>query len=202
MGAYAPVEDCGEDVLRQVEDRILLPTLRGLASEGRPFRGALYVGLMMTAQGPMVLEYNARFGDPEAQVILPLITSDLLQELAAISEGSLAHGELDWKEGASVGVVACSEGYPGVPVVDRKIKGLEEALAVEGVEIFHSGTRRAPRRTAIASGGRVLTVVGHGQDREAARAVAYEALSRIRLEGMHFRRDIAAGNRQVLLTSV
>ncbi len=200
MGAYAPVDDVGEDDLRDIEDRILRPTLRGLASEGRPFRGVLYVGLMMTGSGPRVLEYNARFGDPEAQVLLPLLRTDLLAEMASIAEGSLAPGEVDWEDGCSVGVVASSEGYPGVPVVDRKVKGLEQAQEMEGVDVFHAGTRKAPRRTVLTAGGRVLCVVGRGPDRSAARARAYEALAHIQFDGMHNRRDIAGGDRQAMIS--
>jgi phosphoribosylamine--glycine ligase len=192
MGAYAPLDDVDEDDIRDIEDRILLPTLRGLATEGRPYRGVLYAGLMMTADGPMVLEYNARFGDPEAQILVPLLRSDLLTEMASIAEGSLAHGELDWHDGSSVGVVACSEGYPDVPVLDRKIKGIDEADALDGVDVFHAGTRKAPRKTVLTGGGRVLAVVAQGRDRDAARTLAYEALAKIQFEGMHFRTDIAA----------
>lgn len=196
MGAYSPVGDIEEETLQLIEDRILRPTLRGLASEGRPYRGVLYVGLMMTADGPMVLEYNARFGDPEAQVMLPLLTSDLLTEMASIAEGSLAHGEMDWHDGATVGIVACCDGYPGAPVVGAKIKGLEEALAGEGIEIYHSGTKKAPKRTYLTDGGRVLTVVARGSSRDDAAARAYSALSQITFEGMHYRTDIAGARPQ------
>jgi phosphoribosylamine--glycine ligase len=192
MGAYAPLDDVAEDDIRDIEERILLPTLRGLATEGRPYRGVLYAGLMMTDEGPMVLEYNARFGDPEAQILVPLLQSDLLDEMAAIAEGSLAHGELDWHDGCSVGVVACSEGYPGTPEIDRKIKGIDAAQEMDGVDVFHAGTRKAPRKTVLTAGGRVLAVVAQGPNRAAARALAYEALEKIQFEGMHFRNDIAA----------
>ena len=198
MGAYAPVDNVGEDILREVEQRILQPTLRGLATEGRPYRGVLYAGIMMTEQGPMVLEFNARFGDPEAQIILPLLSGSLLEEMASIAEGSLTSGELDWHDGCSVGVVACSEGYPGTPVVDRKIKGIEKAEALESVQVFHAATRKAPRRTVLTSGGRVLTVVAQGTDKEDARARAYEAMGLIEFEGMYYRQDIAGENQQVV----
>ncbi|MFQ5671132.1 MAG: phosphoribosylamine--glycine ligase [Acidobacteriota bacterium] len=198
MGAYGPVEGADENTLRDIEDRILQPTLRGLAAAGRPYRGVLYVGIMMTAEGPMVLEYNARFGDPEAQVLIPLLSGDLLADMASIAEGSLTPGMMDWHEGTVVGVVACSEGYPGPPQVGRKITGLEEAAQVEGVAIFHSGTRRAPRRVILTAGGRVLTVSARGADRAQARARSYQALGKIHFEGMHFRTDIADPGPQAL----
>ncbi|MFQ5718310.1 MAG: phosphoribosylamine--glycine ligase [Acidobacteriota bacterium] len=200
MGAYSPVDDIEEEMLLQIEDQILRPTLRGLAAEGRPYRGVLYVGLMMTADGPLVLEYNARFGDPEAQVLLPLLTSDLLTEMASIAEGSLAPGEMDWKDGVSVGVVACSEGYPGPPVTGQKIKGLADLADDASIQIFHSGTRKAPKRTFLTNGGRVLTVVAHGDNRAAAAARAYQALAQITFDGMHFRSDIAGGGSMALAT--
>ena len=195
MGAYAPVDGVGEEILRDVEDRILYPTLRGLAAEGRPYRGVLFAGIMMTEQGPMVLEFNARFGDPEAQILLPLLNTDLVAEMASIAEGSLASGEMDWHDGCSVGIVACSEGYPGTPVVDRKIKGIEEAEAMEGVQVFQAGTRKAPRRTVLSAGGRVLAVVAQGSDREEARTRAYAGMEQIQFEGMHYRLDIAGESR-------
>ena len=190
MGGYAPAADAEEALLRQIEDEILRPTLRGLAAEGRPYRGVLYAGVMLTAGGPRVLEFNARFGDPEAQILLPLLTSDLLAEMASIAEGSLRAGDMEWADASTVGIVACSAGYPGPVALDRRIEGLDAVGRLEDVELYHSGTRRAAKRAFVTAGGRVLTVVGRGATREAAASRAYDALGRLRFEGMHYRTDI------------
>ena len=190
MGGYAPAADVDEALLRQIEDRILRPTLRGLAAEGRPYRGVLYAGVMLTSDGPRVLEFNARFGDPEAQILLPLITSDLLEEMGSIAEGSLRGGDVEWADASTVGIVACSAGYPGPPLLEQRIEGLDAVGRLEDVEVYHSGTRRAAKRAFVTAGGRVLTVVGRGSTREAAADRAYGAIGRLNFEGMQFRTDI------------
>jgi phosphoribosylamine--glycine ligase len=206
MGAVVPVPDASTALLEEVAERILRPAVRGLAAEGRPFRGALYAGLMLTREGPRVIEFNARFGDPETQALLPLLESSLLELLWACAEPTGAalppHGrgggtqpgdrpqlrelELRWRPAAACCVVAAAEGYPG-----SYARGIPIDLGSESPRalVFHAGTGRAGGRL-VTSGGRVLAVTGLGADPERARAAAYERLSRISFEGMHYRRDI------------
>ena len=169
---------------------IVAPTLRGLAEEGRPYRGVLYVGLMVTGTGAQVIEYNCRFGDPEAQAILPLLESDLAALCLATARGELAGADVRWSGGSAVCVVLASGGYPGDYRTGLPISGLNEAAACPGVTVFHAGTARRGEEMCTA-GGRVLNVVGVGPDFAAARARAYEGVSRIAFDGMHYRRDIA-----------
>jgi phosphoribosylamine--glycine ligase len=151
--------------------------------------GVLYCGLMMMAKGPMVLEFNARFGDPETQAILPRMETDLVEALEACVEGRLSATEFRWKPGASACVVAASQGYPGSYESGKVIAGLEEAARIPGVEIFHAGTRLEDGQYKT-SGGRVLGVAATGDSLEEALGSAYEAMGRISFEGMVFRRDI------------
>jgi phosphoribosylamine--glycine ligase len=151
--------------------------------------GVLYCGLMMTARGPMVLEFNARFGDPETQAILCRLDCDLLATLEACVEGRLSETELHWKPGASACVIAASAGYPGSYVTGRTINGLEDAARVPGVEIFHSGTALVDGHY-VTEGGRVLGVTAAAATLDQSLALAYEALGQIEFEGMYYRRDI------------
>jgi phosphoribosylamine--glycine ligase len=172
---------------------IIWPALRGLAAEGRPFRGVLYAGLMVTDLGPKVLEFNARFGDPETEVILPRIVSDLAAVLAAATaRGELeAFSPLEVKAEVCAGVVLCSAGYPGVSVGGKVISGLTEAARVPGVELFHAHTEQEGDRL-LAAGGRVIVVTATAPSLTDALGRAYEAANRIDFDGKHFRRDIGS----------
>jgi phosphoribosylamine--glycine ligase len=192
MGAYSPSPLCTPQVTRHVFDKVMLPTVRGMAREGRPFRGVLYAGLMLTEdRGPQVLEFNCRFGDPETQVVLQRFGEDLAPWLCGAAAGRLPPGEPKWDPRVAVSVVLASPGYPGSYPQGAAITGLEEAAALPDVVVFHAGTRRTDAGL-VTAGGRVLNVCALGADIAAARARAYEAVARIRFEGMHFRRDIAA----------
>jgi phosphoribosylamine--glycine ligase len=168
---------------------IVQPTIDGMASEGTPFVGVLFVGLMMTARGPMVLEYNTRFGDPETQAVLLRMESDLYEAFEACVEGRLSETEFRWTPGASVCVVAASGGYPGKYETSKTIEGLDAAAEVPGVVVFHAGTRFT-HGAHFTTGGRVLGVSAADAMLETALAKAYSAMDRIAFEGMVFRRDI------------
>jgi phosphoribosylamine--glycine ligase len=189
MGAFTPVADAGSQLMDRVVGQILEPTLAELHRRGLDYRGLLYLGLMLTGDGPKVLEYNCRFGDPETQVVLPVFAGDLYELLAGAADGALpVRGELG-HAGAAVGIVLASEGYPSDPAKGRTIEGLED-LGDEAL-VFHSGTRRHRGRW-LTAGGRVLCAVGRGEDLATARRHAAELVSRIRFEGSHHRSDIAA----------
>jgi phosphoribosylamine---glycine ligase len=189
MGVYTTDSILDEKMRAWVVNHIAQPTIDGIAAEDAPFVGVLYCGLMMTARGPMVLEYNTRFGDPETQAILVRLESDLLDALEACVEGKLSETELRWKPGASACVVAASSGYPGSYTTGHPIRGLDEAARVPGVEIFHAGTSLVDC-TYLTSGGRVLAVTATSDSLRAALDSAYEAMGKIHFEGMYFRRDI------------
>jgi phosphoribosylamine--glycine ligase / phosphoribosylformylglycinamidine cyclo-ligase len=190
MGGYAPSSSLTEEMIEVVTAGVLQATIDGMRRRGTPFVGILYAGLMLTAEGPQVLEFNARFGDPETQLLLPLLESDLVDVMLACIEGRLSAGDVRWRPACSVGVVMASGGYPGSYAKGKVITGLEEAAASAGM-IFHAGTQRPDDRT-VTSGGRVLTVVATAADREAARSRAYRAVSKIHFEDMQIRTDIAA----------
>jgi phosphoribosylamine--glycine ligase len=189
MGAFAPSALADEDLLDCVRDTIVLPTLEGMRAEGREFRGFLYAGLMVTATGPRVVEFNVRLGDPEAQVVLPMIDGDLAPLLEAAAEGNLGQDTCRVRDWPHVGVVLASRGYPDRAETGQVITGLGEAEQVPGVTVFHAGTARRGG-DLVTSGGRVLTVVGTGTDFRQATARAYEAAGKIRFDGMQYRRDI------------
>jgi phosphoribosylamine--glycine ligase len=189
MGAYSNDGMVDDQMREWILNHIALPTVSGMAAEEAPFAGVLYIGLMMTARGPMVLEFNARFGDPETQAILARLDSDLLGALEACVGGRLSETELRWKAGASACVIAASAGYPGSYVAGRTISGLEEAARVPGVQVFHSGTAQREGHF-VTDGGRVLGVTAAAPDLERSLSQVYEALSRIKFEGMYYRRDI------------
>jgi phosphoribosylamine---glycine ligase len=193
MGAISPVPDVDDGTRRAIVEAVLRPTVRALEAEGVRYRGVLYAGLMLTAGGPQVLEFNCRFGDPEAQAVLPRLVANFPEVLLACVEGNLGPYRLDWTPEACVAVVLASGGYPGPIETGKPIAGLAEAAEVEGVHVFHAGTRRRADGTVQTAGGRVLTVAALGDGLEEARARAYQAASLIRFEGMHHRRDIGIG---------
>ncbi len=191
MGAYAPVLDVSPDILGRIIDEILEPTVWAMAQEGRPYRGVLFAGLMLTPEGPQVLEFNVRLGDPEAQVLLPLLESELVDAADAVLSGRVERWAPRWRPESAVCVVLGSEGYPEAPRIGRTITGLEEAAALDEVHVFHAGT--AARAGQVTSaGGRVLNVVGVGPTLRDARDRAYRAVDLVRYDGKIFRRDIAA----------
>ena len=189
MGAFSPAQQVTPEVAREVEERVLLPAIRELARRGRPFRGALYAGLMLTPEGLRVLEFNARLGDPETEPILMRLRGDLVPALLAAARGDLSRVSVDVDPRPAVGIVLAAEGYPARPVMGDVLAGLDGPFE-EGVQVFHAGTGLAPDGGVVSTGGRVLTACALGDDLAAARTRAYAALARIRLRGGHYRRDI------------
>jgi len=189
MGAFCPSPLIDTATAERILDEIVLPTIGGMAAAGHPYCGFLYCGLMMTSEGPRVIEFNARLGDPEAQVILPAIDEDLLPHLVDGSRGALKSGVCRVRADAHVGVVMASGGYPDLFEIGKTIDGLDEVASLPGVWVFHAGTAQRGE-TLVTSGGRVLTVVGRGPDFRAARTRAYDAVARITFDNAHFRRDI------------
>ena len=189
MGAFAPSPLVDDDLRSRILHEIVEPVLRGMRANGTPYIGFLYAGLMLTCAGPKVIEFNVRFGDPEAQVVMPLIASDLHPLLAAAADGSLGENSVAFKPQASVGVVLASRGYPGEAATGQRIEGLEDAASTDGVTIFHAGTAMKDNYV-VTAGGRVLTVVAVGDDYAQARSRAYEAAGRVHFDGMQYRRDI------------
>ncbi len=187
MGAYAPLPWTPPDIVDDVLGRVVRPTLAEMAGRGTPFAGLLYVGLALTAAGPRVVEFNARFGDPETQVVLALLETPLAGLLHAASTGSLAgHPPLSWRDGAAVTVVLAAAGYPSTPRAGDVLTGAD----LPGV--LHAGTRRREDGAVVSTGGRVVSVVGTGETLAAARTAAYELVGRVHLDGGHHRTDIAA----------
>lgn len=189
MGAYAPAPFVTPELLQEIQRIILQPAVDGLRREGIPYVGVLYAGLMLTAQGPRVLEFNCRFGDPETQVILPLLESDLVEVIQACIAGKLKEVRLECRPAHAVTVVLASRGYPGSYDKGMVIQGMERVEAMEDVVIFHAGTRRAGQNL-VTNGGRVLNVTAVGQSLAEAVARAYEAVQPISFDGMHYRQDI------------
>ncbi|SFF96665.1 phosphoribosylamine--glycine ligase [Desulfotomaculum arcticum] len=187
MGAYAPAPVLTEAQKQEVMEKVMIPTVRGMAQEDRPYKGVLYAGLMMTEKGPKVLEFNARFGDPEAQPILMMLESDLDDVIGAILAGELNKVNLRWSEGAAVCVVLASGGYPGDYAKGLEISGLD--AMPENVVAFHSGTAMRNGRV-VTAGGRVLGITAKSGSISEAIDQAYQGVSRVRFEGMHYRRDI------------
>ncbi len=188
MGAYSPAPVVSAALEREIRDTILQPCVDEMARRGAPYRGVLYAGLMITDEGPRVIEFNCRFGDPEAQVVLPRMTGDLVPVLRACCEGSLDDVQLAWDPRPCVTVVLASGGYPGPYEKAKAISGLADAEA-EGATVFHAGTRRVGD-AIVTSGGRVLSVTALGDDIPQAIDNAYRAVGKIRFEGAHFRTDI------------
>jgi phosphoribosylamine---glycine ligase len=192
MGAYAPLPWAPPGLAEEVQRTVLQPAVDELRGRGMPYRGLLYAGLSLTAAGPRVVEFNARFGDPETQVVLDRLASPLAGLLAAAASGSLAGATPpQWAPGAAVTVVIAAEGYPGRPASGDQITGLLEAERTPGAYVLHAGTRTDDAGHLVSAGGRVLNVVGTGPDLAAARAVAYQAASKIEMRGGWFRTDIA-----------
>jgi len=195
MGACTPVPGFGSVELERTAAEVFEPIAWRMARDGVPYAGVLYAGLMLTADGPMVLEFNARFGDPEAQVLLPMLDGDLAPALLGVATGNrgLMEGSLALRPGAAVGVVIASEGYPEAPITGRRIDGAEPASASDDGDrlVFHAGTRRVAGGFE-SIGGRVLTVVGRGADHASARERAYAAVAEVGLDGGSYRADIAA----------
>ncbi len=191
MGAYSSDDVISPDLDRTILRTIVRPTIEALGASGLVYRGFLYFGLMLTAAGPKVLEFNCRLGDPETQALLTRIDGDFAEALAASTQGRLGGVDIAWKPGASVCVVMASGGYPGRFSTEKMITGLEEAAAVPNAVVFHAGTRWDDSKYHT-TGGRVLGIAAHGANLADARRIAYTAVERIRFEGAHYRRDIAA----------
>jgi phosphoribosylamine--glycine ligase len=189
MGAYSPAPILDAAITARVMTEIIEPTLRAMKADGAPYKGVLYAGLMITAAGPKLIEYNVRFGDPECQVLVPRLMSDLVPALMASRDGVLKSLDLRWYPDAALTVVMAARGYPGTYAKGSVIEGLDAAAAVEGVEIFHAGTKREGDRI-VANGGRVLDVTAVGSTVRAARTRAYEAIARINWREGFFRHDI------------
>ncbi|MEJ2555782.1 MAG: phosphoribosylamine--glycine ligase [Anaerolineae bacterium] len=192
MGCYAPAPLIVPSLLDEIVRAVLQPTVDGLQAEGAPYVGVLYAGLMITKSGPRVLEFNCRFGDPETQVILPLLESDLLDVLEACLDGTLHQEQVHWRTGAATTVVAASEGYPASYPKGREITGLEQAASLPGVVVFHAGTGWAEDGRLVTNGGRVLAVTGIDADLDRSIDRAYQGMREIHFQGMHFRQDIGA----------
>ena len=189
MGVYSTDTMLDPQMREWIMHHIVQPTIDGMAAEDTPFVGVVYCGLMMTARGPMVLEYNARFGDPETQAILVRLESDLLDGLEACVEGRLSESAFHWRPGASACVVAASQGYPGSYTTGQVITGFDEAAKIAGVEVFHAGTTLLDGNY-LTSGGRVLAVTAAADSLENALGLAYEGIGKIHFDGMYYRRDI------------
>ena len=186
MGAYAPAPRATPDLLREVEEKVLRPTLEGLRARGIEYRGVLYAGLMLTSEGPKVLEFNCRFGDPETEVLVPLLETPLWDLLGAAADGDLSNLSMQIRKGAALTVVVAAPGYPAQPILGQKI---EIGKGGVGSVVFHAGTKKEGPEVVV-SGGRVLAGTGWGDDLRTARERAYEAVERVSFAGMYFRGDI------------
>ncbi|MBU0604833.1 MAG: phosphoribosylamine--glycine ligase [Candidatus Omnitrophica bacterium] len=196
MGAYSPAPIVTDDLLRKVMDKAIYPVINHLASEGKPYKGVLYAGIMVTDNGPYVLEFNVRFGDPETQAIMPRLKSDLVELIERAIDGKLGGYALDWNPRPCVSVAVVSGGYPGDFVKGMEIRGLSQAAGMKEVVIFHAGTKSGRRATDgsrlfITSGGRVLNITALGSDYRSAIDHCYEAVRAVHFDKMHYRTDIA-----------
>ncbi len=189
MGAYAPAPVIDRALAAQIMEQIIHPTIQALANEGLGFKGVLYAGLMLTSDGPKVLEYNVRFGDPEIQAILPLLKSDLIPMLDDAVEGRLSTTQCQWESGSSVCVVLASAGYPGDIQIGKEIRGTDAFKDRRDVLVFHAGSKKEKQKF-VSWGGRVLNVVATGPDLEQALKRAYEAIGPVQFDGMVYRKDI------------
>lgn len=190
MGAYSPTPVISSALLTQIERDIFVPVVDGLLREGIEYQGCLYAGLMITANGPKVLEFNCRFGDPETQPLMMRLKTDLIEVLLAMCEGKLDQITLDWDRRPAICVVATSKGYPGKYSTGVPITGIDQADATPDVKVFHSGTK-LNGKTLVTDGGRVLGVTALGANITDARRRAYAAMDKIKFDGMHYRKDIA-----------
>lgn len=191
MGAYSTDDLLPEELRKRVTANIVEPTLRGLASDGLPYQGFLYIGLMLTKSGPQVLEFNCRLGDPEAQAIVARMNFDLAEVLKDVAGGKLDASKLRWKQGASACVVLASGGYPGKFEAGKRITGLTAVGQNSGAKVLHAGTKRDGVHL-VTSGGRVLGVTASGSSLNAALSIAYKACSKVQFDGMHYRKDIGS----------
>ena len=189
MGTYAPAPVMTPEMIDRATEEILKPTLAAMAKEGRPYSGCLYLGLMITEEGPKVVEFNARFGDPETQVVLPLLDGDLIQIMCACADGTLADVPIHWKDGAAVCVVLTAGGYPASYEKGNEIHGIADAEKT-GALVFHAGTAEKEGKL-VTNGGRVLGVVGMGEDIASAVHSAYAAVEKISFKDAYYRKDIA-----------
>jgi phosphoribosylamine--glycine ligase len=192
MGAYSPLGDLSDAEVDALRATVLEPVVAELARRGAAYQGLLYAGLVLTPDGPKVLEFNCRFGDPETQALLPRLTGDLAGLLAAAADGDLTAGRVGWDARACVTVVLASGGYPGPYRTGLPVTGLEAAAAT-GAHVYHAGTVLDAGGAVVTAGGRVLAISALGADVAAARALAYEAADQVRFDGVHYRRDIATG---------
>jgi phosphoribosylamine--glycine ligase len=192
MGAYSPVPIVDATLEEEVWATCVRPAVEAMAGLGAPYRGVLFAGLMLTADGPKVLEYNCRFGDPETQVLLPRLATGPASLFAACADGDLGEARAEWRGDAAVTVVMASGGYPGSYATGVPVEGIDDADALEGVTVFHAGTARDADGRLVTAGGRVVAVTATGGDVAAARERAYAGVDLIRFEGAHARRDIAA----------
>jgi phosphoribosylamine--glycine ligase len=189
MGTISPATNLSLDVHKLIMHDIVLPTIKGLAAEGRRYQGVLYAGLMITDKGPRVLEFNARFGDPETQVILTRMRSDIVPILQGVAEGNLKETKIDWAKEPAVCVVVCSKGYPDTPETGKVVTGLDALKGESDVVVFHAATTQKDGKT-VTVGGRVLGVTALGANLDTAVTRAYQAVSKIKFDGMHYRTDI------------
>ena len=188
MGAYSPAPVLSKEMEKEVQERVIKPILRGMKEEGHPFKGILYAGLMITEEGPKVLEFNVRFGDPEAQVILRRLKTDLVDVCQSVIEGNLIDS-LEWIPETAICVVLASKGYPGKYEKGKVITGIEEAEKIDNVVVFHAGTAIKDGKL-VTNGGRVLNVTALGKDVVEARENVYKSIEKIHFDGMHYRKDI------------
>jgi len=195
MGAYSSDDLLPDDLRQRIHTTIIEPTMKGLAADGIPYQGFLYVGLMLTSSGPQVLEFNCRLGDPETQAIAARMDFDLAEVLSDVAAGKLRPEKLKWKSGASACVVLASGGYPGKFESGKEIRGLDDAEKIPGVKVLHAGTKRVHHQL-VTSGGRVLGVTSTGASLDAALQKAYQAAALIHFDGMHYRRDIGRHGRR------
>ena len=191
MGAISPAPRLDKALEEQVMQEVVEPVVHGMAAEGTPYRGVLYVGLMLTKDGPQVIEFNCRFGDPEAQVILPRLRTDLVSAMLATTNASLHHFDMRWDPRAAVTVVMASKGYPGSYEKGSVIRAIDAAETVPDCNVFHAGTALAENGDLFAVGGRVLAVTALGDDAETARRNAYAGVAKIDWQGGFYRSDIA-----------
>jgi phosphoribosylamine--glycine ligase len=191
MGAFSPSVHVTQEVFEQVIEQVFVPCIRGMDEEGRTYRGILYAGIMLTQEGPRVLEFNARFGDPEAQVLLPRLKSDAAELLLAAVERRLDTLEVRWHRERTVCVVMASEGYPDSYQTGKAIEGLDKAAAVQGVTVFHAGTKKSPQGQVLTEGGRVLGVTASATTFDKAKSAAYAAVEAIHFSNRYYRKDIA-----------
>jgi len=193
MGSFSTPGLIDDSTLSRVAREIIEPTLEGMSAEGHPFSGILYAGLMLTSDGPKLIEFNARLGDPETQAVLVRLESDLVEIFEAVVACKIGSMQVEWSEDSAVCVVAASGGYPGSFEKGKPITGLDDADSIEGVVVFHAGTTRQDMSEYRTSGGRVLGVTARASTLDEARAKAYQAIGRVKFEGMHYRTDIAGG---------